>query len=97
MDKQEKILRDELVSSGVQVKRNGNDIRLIIPNSITFETNQSTLKSSTYSPLNGVVKMMKKFDQTTLDVSGHTDSTGKPSYNQSLSEQRAYSIAIYFT
>ena len=38
---------------------------------------------------------MDEFDQTVVEVAGHTDSTGTNSYNQALSERRAGSVAQY--
>jgi len=40
-------------------------------------------------------KVLKEFDQTIVEVAGHTDSTGTESYNQALSERRAASVSAY--
>jgi outer membrane protein OmpA-like peptidoglycan-associated protein len=39
--------------------------------------------------------VLKEFDKTVVEVAGHTDSTGSDSYNQTLSERRANSVAQY--
>jgi outer membrane protein OmpA-like peptidoglycan-associated protein len=95
MDQQEAKLRQELVNSGVQVVRDGNNIRLVMPNSITFAVNQSNLNTSIYGTLNSVVRVLNEFDETRLQVAGHTDSSGAADYNQSLSVTRANSVADY--
>ena len=41
-------------------------------------------------------KVLKEFDQTVVEVAGHTDSTGSEAYNQALSDRRASSVAQYF-
>jgi outer membrane protein OmpA-like peptidoglycan-associated protein len=38
---------------------------------------------------------LKEFDQTVVEVAGHTDSTGTETYNQELSERRASSVSQY--
>ena len=38
---------------------------------------------------------LDEFDQTVIEVAGHTDSTGTNEYNQQLSERRAGSVASY--
>ena len=38
---------------------------------------------------------LDEFDQTVVEVAGHTDSTGSHAYNQSLSERRSASVASY--
>lgn len=95
MDAQEKELRQELLNSGVQVERVGDNIRLVMPNSITFDVNSSTLSGSIYSTLTAVVKVLNKFNETSLQVAGHTDSSGAEAYNQELSVKRANSVANY--
>ena len=39
--------------------------------------------------------VLKEFDQTLIEVAGHTDSTGSEEYNQKLSYYRATSVGRY--
>ncbi len=95
MDHQEAELRRELQGTGVQVVRNGDQIQLIMPGHITFNTDEFSIKSSFYPSLNSVAKVLYKYKDTALDVIGHTDSVGKDEYNRELSYKRAYSVADY--
>ena len=96
MDNQEDALRDRLQGSGVQVSRQGDNLNLIMPGNITFATNQSAIRSDFYDVLNSVVLVLKEYNQTTVIVSGYTDSTGSLALNQRLSEDRANSVRNYF-
>lgn len=49
------------------------------------------------STLNQVSQTLASYDQTYIDVLGHTDSTGSDAYNQALSERRAQSVASYLS
>ena len=94
MDRQEAKLREELVGSGVQVRRVGdNEIELIMPGNITFDTNQSNVKPEFMRTLRSVARVLEEFENTLVTVEGHTDSTGSAGYNQLLSERRATSVA----
>jgi outer membrane protein OmpA-like peptidoglycan-associated protein len=95
MDKQEAELRAQLQGTGVSVTRIGDNITLNMPGNVTFATNSSDLRPAFFEVLNSVGKVMKEFDQTVVEVAGHTDSTGTEAYNQSLSERRASSVAQY--
>jgi len=95
MDQQEAQLRQELQGSGVQVQRNGDEIRLIMPGNITFPSGSHDLNSSFKPVLDSVVKVLVKFDKTQLVVDGFTDSQGSFESNQLLSERRAGSVADY--
>jgi outer membrane protein OmpA-like peptidoglycan-associated protein len=95
MDAQEDQLRRELQGTGVSVAREGDNIRLIMPGNITFETDSYNLRSDFYPVLNSVGKVLAKYADTTLRVTGHTDNTGSRSYNLPLSERRARSVADY--
>ncbi|SIO35974.1 Outer membrane protein OmpA [Salinivibrio sp. ES.052] len=95
MDQQEQAFRQELAGSGIQVVREGDNIRLIMPSNITFGLDQDAIASDFYPTLNAVSKVMRKYDKTFLSIEGHTDNTGAASYNQGLSERRAMSVKRY--
>jgi len=95
MDRQEAKLRAELQGTGVSVTRIGDNITLNMPGNITFATDSSDLSPAFFDVLSSVGKVLDEFDQTVVEVAGHTDSTGSHAYNQSLSERRAGSVAQY--
>ncbi|WP_460941461.1 OmpA family protein [Parahaliea aestuarii] len=66
-----------------------------MPGNITFQTDSYNLRSDFYPVLNSVGEVLAKYADTTLRVTGHTDSTGSRAYNQTLSERRAGSVADY--
>ena len=57
MDIQAAKLRQELLSTGVQVKQNGNEILLIMPGNITFGSNQATIDAKFEPVLASVAKV----------------------------------------
>lgn len=95
LDVQAAELRSELVSTGVQVIESDDNIRLVMPGNVTFKTDSADINSSFYPVLNSVARVLKKYDNSTVLVSGHTDSTGSASYNLDLSRNRAQSVASY--
>jgi outer membrane protein OmpA-like peptidoglycan-associated protein len=95
MDRQEARLRAELERTGVSVTRIGDNITLNMPGNITFATDSADLNASFFEVLNSVGLVVNEFDQTVIEVAGHTDSTGTDAYNQQLSQRRAASVASY--
>lgn len=95
MDQQEALLRQELEGTGVSVTRFGDEIRLNMPGNVTFEIDSSDLRPEFFEVLNAVARVLQKFEHTTIEVAGHTDSTGPVAYNQKLSERRAQSVSRY--
>ncbi|MDB5535701.1 MAG: cell envelope biosis protein OmpA [Devosia sp.] len=93
MDQQEAELRAQLQGTGVSVTRVGQQIILNMPSNITFATDQSNVQPQFNQTLVSVALVLKKFDKTLIDVSGHTDSQGDDAYNQQLSYKRAISVA----
>ncbi len=95
VDKQEAELRRSMEGTGVEVQRQGDNLNLIMPGNITFATNSANIASNFYSPLNNLATSFKQYDQSNIEVVGHTDSTGGHQYNVNLSQQRAQSVANY--
>jgi outer membrane protein OmpA-like peptidoglycan-associated protein len=95
MDRQEARLRAELDRTGVSVTRVGDNITLNMPGNITFPTDSADLNAGFYEVLNSVSLVINEFDQTVIEIAGHTDSSGSDAYNQQLSERRAASVAAY--
>lgn len=95
MDKQEEAFREELSGSGIDVIREGDNIRLVMPSNITFATDQFYITSGFHATLNDIAKVLTKFDKTLLSIEGHTDSIGNADYNLTLSTKRATSVQQY--
>lgn len=95
MDQQETMLREQLNGTGVTITRLGDSIVLNMPGNATFASGSSTVEQRFYPVLDSVVIVLDEFNQTYVDVVGHTDSKGSKEYNQRLSEKRAKSVARY--
>ncbi|GFM68835.1 MULTISPECIES: OmpA family protein [Pseudomonas syringae group] len=96
-DKQEAALRASMANTGVEVQRQGDQIKLIMPGNITFATDSSSIASSFYSPLNNLAGSLKQYSQSNIEIVGYTDSTGSRQHNMDLSLQRAQSVSTYLT
>jgi outer membrane protein OmpA-like peptidoglycan-associated protein len=95
MDREAEALRQRLRGTGVSVTRHGDQIILNMPGNVTFATNSSDISSNFYAVLDSVAIVLNEFEQTYVDVVGHTDSTGPADFNQALSVRRAQSVADY--
>lgn len=95
MDLQARKLRQELEGTGVRVAKNGNNIVLIMPGNITFDTNKANIKSNFKPVLDSVAKVINEFDKTKVQITGYTDNTGTAAINNQLSADRANSVATY--
>ncbi len=94
-DRQEAALRREMAGTGVDVVRQGDNITLNMPGNVTFAFDRAELQPQFYPVLDDVARTLVQYNQTIVEVAGHTDSVGSESYNQQLSERRAYAVAEY--
>lgn len=97
MDAQENELRKDLAGTGVGVDRQGDNIVLNMPSSVTFAVDSSELRAPARQALNDATAVMRKYPKTRINVAGYTDSTGSAAYNQRLSERRAQAVADYLS
>ena len=93
MDRQQRAMEAELSGSGVGVARQGDTLVLRMPADVTFATNQSNVEPRFDATLADVAGVLRQYDQSIVDVVGHTDSSGGDVINQPLSERRAVSVA----
>lgn len=93
VDRQEAELRRQTAGTGVQVIRQGNELLLRMPSSITFDVGSFALQPQFDRTLREIAITLNEFPATMIDVLGHTDSSGSEEVNQRLSEQRAKAVA----
>ena len=96
LDNKEKKLREQMAGTGVDVSRNPDgSVQLIMPGSITFDTNKSNIKPNFYGTLNKVAQTLAEDNKSAILVTGYTDNTGNDSINIPLSQARAQSVKNY--
>lgn len=93
MDKQAEEIKKTVPDA--QVIRVGEGIVVEFSSSILFGFDKSTLSAEAKSNLDKLVTIMKDYEDTNIEVQGHTDNKGSESYNKNLSEQRATAVSEY--
>jgi outer membrane protein OmpA-like peptidoglycan-associated protein len=79
--------------TGTQItEQPDGSLKLNIPSSVTFDTNSYAIKPSFAPVLTQVAQTLNQNPEVVAQVVGHTDSTGQPTYNQTLSVNRAQSV-----
>ncbi|MDI2594217.1 OmpA family protein [Pseudomonas sp. N3-W] len=69
---------------------------VIVIRDVHFQFDKATLTPSDKEVLDKIATRLKQESSTAqLSVTGHTDSVGKASYNQKLSDRRAHSVVDY--
>ena len=67
----------------------------IVLKNIFYETNKYEIKPESGAELNEVVQLMKDNPTVHIQINGHTDNSGKPADNKTLSENRAKAVTNY--
>ncbi len=102
MDRQEAArraqLEDERRRNAIEIERIKEDtLKLILNDDVSFDFNSAKVKTSFYSSLDKVNKVLSHYSSSKITVVGHTDSKGSESYNQRLSERRAEAVKRYLS
>ncbi|MEM9055197.1 MAG: OmpA family protein [Pseudomonadota bacterium] len=95
MDRQEEKLRQQTAGTGIEVERQGDQIALTMPSSVTFPVDSAAIQPSFQTPLKDVADTLLEFPSTTVDIVGHASSDGADDYNLDLSIRRAQSVQSF--
>lgn len=93
MARQERELNQQLAGSGAMITNTGSQLRVILPEGVTFSTGSATVASSFRPALREVARSLNTHPNSTVRVVGHTDNVGSAAYNQQLSKDRALAVA----
>jgi outer membrane protein OmpA-like peptidoglycan-associated protein len=64
-------------------------------NNIYFARNSARLEERSFTELDKWATFLNGSPDISLEISGHTDNTGTPAYNRTLSQKRAAAVALY--
>lgn len=70
------------------------EVPMVLKN-VLFNTNEAILLPPSYPEMDQLVSYMKTHPTMLIEITGHTDSSGKEPRNQEISEQRAKIVANY--
>jgi outer membrane protein OmpA-like peptidoglycan-associated protein len=84
---------------GVEATREGDQIVANLPGSILFSTNSDRLTADARNTIQSVAGVVNDPNTpgASIEVIGHTDSTGSAGYNLGLSQKRAKSVMSQLT
>ena len=88
-------LRVQTAGIGLDVLQVGSGIVIRIPASLTFDAGSAAVKPEFEATLLEIAREVKSRNRTFVDVFGHTDLSGSPQVNQTLSDRRAAAVANY--
>lgn len=93
MARQERELNQQLAGSGARITNTGSQLRVILPESVTFPTGSAVVNTAFRPALREVARSLRAHPNSTVRVVGHTDNVGSMAYNKQLSVDRALSVA----
>jgi outer membrane protein OmpA-like peptidoglycan-associated protein len=91
----ENALRTQTAGIGLDILRVGNGIVIRIPAALTFDEGSASVKPEFDATLLEISREVKNRSETYVDVFAHTDLSGSPQVNQTLSDRRAAAVATY--
>jgi outer membrane protein OmpA-like peptidoglycan-associated protein len=84
--------------TSVEVSRTAdNQLKLNIPNDISFDTGSYTIKPQLRAVLDPFANSLRDDPAARVAIIGHTDNTGSDAVNNPLSVERAQSVRDYLT
>ena len=97
LDKQAAALQQSVSNPNIQIINHGSYLQVILPEGILFATDSAAVSGPAQNDLYAVARNLNQYQNSRVEVVGHTDSTGAAAYNQDLSQRRAQSVAGILT
>ena len=93
MDEQEAAMRRELAAvEAANIQRNADVLAVTFRSDYLFAVGSANLNAGAFNEISRVSRVLNQYPDTSIQVAGHTDSTGSEEFNQTLSEQRASNV-----
>ena len=93
MDEQEAAMRRELAAvEAANIQRNADVLAVTFRSDYLFDVGSANLNAGSFNEISRVSRVLNQYPDTSIQVAGHTDSTGSEQFNQTLSEQRASNV-----
>ena len=96
MDRQEEALRQAMAAATAadqaSIQRSQDVLIATFKSDMFFDFDSAKIKPGAYAEIDRVAKVLADYPQTTIEIQGHTDSSGSEAYNQVLSERRADAV-----
>jgi len=93
MDKQAEEIKKTVPDA--KVERVGEGIVVEFNSNVLFGFDKTLLTYDSKASLDKLITVLNEYNETNIELQGHTDSKGSVSYNQNLSEERAGTVSGY--
>ena len=93
MANQEAELNQGLAGTGARVINTGSQLRVILPENVTFATGSASVASEFRPALQSIARSLRAHPNSKVRIVGHTDSVGSAAMNSQLSWDRANAVS----
>ena len=94
LELEDHILAAPIPAPAPSLQKKLNDI--LARASIEFESNTTTMTPRGRAIADQLIPLLRKAPHTAIEIGGHTDKYGEPTYNLQLSRRRAETVRQYF-
>ncbi|MBS1527917.1 MAG: OmpA family protein, partial [Bacteroidetes bacterium] len=81
-----------IASGGIDIYKEVTTDSKIVTHGILFDVDKSTIKPESMGTINSIYQLLVKTPSLKFEIDGHTDNTGEPAHNLTLSQQRADAV-----
>jgi len=81
-----------VAAGGIDIYKQATTDAKIVTHGILFDVDKATIKPESMGTLNQIFNVLQKNPSLKYEIDGHTDNTGTPAHNLTLSQQRADAV-----